>query len=384
MQAKRTAEIAGAGLAGLSIATRLAQLGWKVRVHERNPELRMFGAGIWLWENGLRALELIGAFEQATANARRISEWRICEPDGEVLFSRPTTPTDRLLLPPRADLYAALIGQAQYYGVAIETSSRVTSADPSGRLTLEGGRELQADLVIAADGAYSLLREALQCSRWMDYGTEIGIRMLIDHVPGWPTDVISEYWNGSSRLLYNPCTNGQDYVFLGGTLNNPRASRYPVDRQYWAEAFPAFESTVRNFKEDGRWDRIVAVRCRRWANGRAVVIGDAAHAMPPNLGQAGNMAFTNSMSLALAVDKSRDIPAALAAWEKRERYLTNHVQNWSYLYGYAVAYWPERFIRQRSRLIKAMAARQRVVDSLNRGARHVPDGAEFARVSEAV
>jgi 2-polyprenyl-6-methoxyphenol hydroxylase-like FAD-dependent oxidoreductase len=70
--ARRTAETAGAGLAGLTLATRLAQLGWDVRLHERNPELRMFGAGLWLWESGLRTLEQLGAFAQATALARTI------------------------------------------------------------------------------------------------------------------------------------------------------------------------------------------------------------------------------------------------------------------------------------------------------------------------
>ena len=84
---QRTAEIAGAGLAGLSLATRLAQLGWKVRLHEREPELRMFGAGIWLWENGLKAMEIIGAFDDATQRAKKINEWRICDHNDEVLMS---------------------------------------------------------------------------------------------------------------------------------------------------------------------------------------------------------------------------------------------------------------------------------------------------------
>ena len=72
---KRTAEIAGAGLAGLALAVRLAQLGWQVTLHERNSELRMFGAGIWLWENGLRSLQVLGAYDAALARAKTIKEW---------------------------------------------------------------------------------------------------------------------------------------------------------------------------------------------------------------------------------------------------------------------------------------------------------------------
>ena len=57
------AEIAGAGFAGLTAATALAQRGWSVTLHEKGPELRAFGAGIYLWHNGLRVLEGIGALE---------------------------------------------------------------------------------------------------------------------------------------------------------------------------------------------------------------------------------------------------------------------------------------------------------------------------------
>src|ERR1700730_14239943 len=126
--AKRTVEIAGAGLAGLAVGVRLAQLGWKVRMDERNPELRMFGAGIWLWQNGLKSLRMLGAYEAATRRAKAIREWRICDPHGRVLMSRLCTSDDGMLLPPRADLYQALIDRASELGVEIETSSVVTDA----------------------------------------------------------------------------------------------------------------------------------------------------------------------------------------------------------------------------------------------------------------
>ena len=90
---ERIAEVAGAGLSGLAVATRLAQLGWRVRLHERNAELRMFGAGIWLWDNGLRSLEIVGAYDAAVARAKRIKEWRICDAKGSVLMSRPMSGT---------------------------------------------------------------------------------------------------------------------------------------------------------------------------------------------------------------------------------------------------------------------------------------------------
>ena len=66
---KRHAEIVGAGFAGLTAACALAQRGWSVRVHERADALRTTGAGIYIYENGLRVLEAVGAYEAAVKGA---------------------------------------------------------------------------------------------------------------------------------------------------------------------------------------------------------------------------------------------------------------------------------------------------------------------------
>ncbi len=371
---QRTAEIAGAGLSGLALAARLAQLGWRVRLHERSSDLRMFGAGIWLWENWLKSLEILGAFEAATARARTIKQWRIADGRGNILMMRPMTPTDRLLLPPRADLYQALIDRVQELGVEIRTSSVAVAARPEGVLVLESGEECPADLVVAADGAYSRLRESILGTRWMDFGIEAGIRMLIDHQEGDPEDIITEYWNGPWRLLYNPCTDGQNYIFLSAPIDDERGRKIPVDRPFWTDKFPDAADLIARFAEAGRWDRIVNVTCRRWSEGRVAILGDAAHAMPPNLGQAANMAFTNAMALALAVTEGEEVPQALLRWEEEQRPLTEHVQRWSYVYGYLLGKWPRSFLSLRSDLLRAIAKTEWFEEGLNRGARTVPAG----------
>jgi 2-polyprenyl-6-methoxyphenol hydroxylase-like FAD-dependent oxidoreductase len=372
---RRTAEIAGAGLSGLLLATRLAQLGWQVRLHERNPDLRMFGAGIWIWESGLRTLEVVGAYEQAVQRARTIAEWRIADRNGRVLMSRRTTPTDRLLLPPRADLYEALIAQAEAFGVDIQTSSTAVGMTSDGVLQMADGRTHKADLVVAADGAYSRLRESILATAWVDFGVEAGIRMLIDRKDGDPEDTIIEYWHGPRRLLYNPCTDGQDYIFLSAPVDDERASTMPVDRDLWSTAFPKAAHLVERFAEASRWDRLVNVRCRQWSQGRAAVVGDAAHAMPPNLGQAANTAFINAMALAMVLEDEPDIPTALRRWDKECRALTDHVQWWSYLYGFVVCKVPERIDPLRARLLRSVSHTRLFQNGLNKGARTVPAGA---------
>jgi 2-polyprenyl-6-methoxyphenol hydroxylase-like FAD-dependent oxidoreductase len=334
----------------------------------------MFGAGIWLWENGLKSLEIIDAIRPATARARVIKEWRIADGRGNVLMSRLMTSSDRLLLPPRADLYQALIDRVQELGVEIRTSSVCVAARSEGVLVLESGEECSADLVVAADGAYSRLRESILSTRWMDFGIEAGIRMLIEHAPGDPTDVCTEYWNGPWRLLYNPCTDGQNYIFLSAPIDDERGRKIPVDRAAWTEKFPHASDLIARFAEAGRWDRIVNVKCRRWSEGRVAILGDAAHAMPPNLGQAANMAFTNAMALALAVTEGTNLELSLAKWEEQQRPITEHVQNWSYFYGYVLGNWPAALAGLRSDLLRAIAKTDWFEEGLNRGARTIPPG----------
>ncbi len=370
----RRVEIIGAGLSGLAAAVRFAQLGWQVSLHERSADLRMFGAGIWIWESGLRTLKVLGAYDQAVHRARAIKEWRVADGRGRVLATREMTIGDRMLLPPRADLYQALIDRAVALKVDIHTSSVVTHVSPQGKLMIEGGEERSADLVLVANGAHSLLREQLLGTAWIDYGIEAGIRMMIDGRPEDSHDVITEYWNGPYRLLFNPCTDGQTYIFLSAPVSDERAKTIPVDRALWREQFPTIAGVIDRFEEASRWDRLVNVRCRRWNHGRVAIIGDAAHAMPPNLGQAANTAFINVMALAEAVDSAADVPSALVGWEERQRPITNHVQWWSYLYGYVVGKWPKSLMPLRSDLVRMLAGTEWFDEGLNRGARYVPAG----------
>lgn len=371
---RRHVEIAGAGLAGLSLGATLAQRDWSVRIHERSAELRMFGAGIWLWENGLRALRVIGAEERSIRRAKKITDLIVRDAGGMVMWHRKFGPGDRLLVPPRVDLYDALIAVCREAGVDIVTNSTVQAAEPNGRLILADGTTVTADLVVAADGVFSRVRDSLFLIKRLDYIDEGYTRLLVPHAPEDPDAVITEYWHGKRRLLYDPCTDNVDYVALTCPLDDVEGRRIPVDKRTWTESFPSLAGLIERFGNEGRFDSAITVHCRAWSSGRAVVIGDAAHAQPPNLGQAANMAFTNVVSLAAALDSTTDIPSALREWERKERPLTEHVQRWTNFYGWAVVSWPRLLEPYRSHML-SFACRRRWLDrQLNRAARHVPVG----------
>lgn len=375
MSKARHAEIAGAGLGGLAVGIALAQRGWRVRIHERSAELRMFGAGIWLWENGLRSLAALGVEEAATRRAKRIETLVARDQDGKALMHRVFGAADRMLLPPRADLYDALIARATELDVDVVASSVIVGGHPRGELEDEDGKVWKADLVVAADGVFSRVRESMLLTQRVDYLDEGYTRLLIPRRDGDPATEITEYWSGSRRLLYDPCTDEVNYVCLCCNVDDEAGRRVPVDKESWLESFPHLGGILERIDEVGRWDRAMRVTCRAWSRGRAAVVGDAAHAQPPNLGQGANLTFQNALSLAAYLDRHHDVPTALRGWERAERPLTDHVQRWTDLYGRVASAWPDRFAARRSQVLEFATRVPWVAKQLNKAARHVPVGA---------
>src|SRR5438270_1881714 len=157
---KRHVEIIGAGFAGLTAACAFAQRGWSVRVHERAERLRATGAGIYIYENGLRVLEAVGAYEDAVAGANA-AHTREVRDDRNRLLSVHRWEGSRVFSIVRQRVINALAAAAQRAGAEIVTGSQALRAAPAGELLLAEGRSLKADLIVAADGSNSLLREAL-------------------------------------------------------------------------------------------------------------------------------------------------------------------------------------------------------------------------------
>jgi 2-methyl-3-hydroxypyridine 5-carboxylic acid dioxygenase len=122
-------EIAGAGFAGLTLAAAMARKGWTVRVHERAPEARQFGAGIWFWENGLRVLNSIDAIDEALSGALMIPGWKSLDSHGKVIdeleFGDHNT-GGRVFCMTRQRLYQAIMNA----GLKANCSSKGVSAIP--------------------------------------------------------------------------------------------------------------------------------------------------------------------------------------------------------------------------------------------------------------
>jgi flavin-dependent dehydrogenase len=160
MARKLKAIIAGAGFGGLTAAAALAQRGWEVVVYERQPEVRAAGSGIYVWENGLRVLDAIGAAipHHELFRGRAIEQRNHLN---QVIDEGRLPPDMRLVTIPRKELLNAIRDAAEKSGVTIETGSEVIGATAMGELQFAAGRSETADLAIGADGVWSIVRKAL-------------------------------------------------------------------------------------------------------------------------------------------------------------------------------------------------------------------------------
>ncbi|HKU45328.1 MAG TPA: FAD-dependent monooxygenase, partial [Burkholderiales bacterium] len=133
---------------------------------------------------------------------------------------------------------------------------------------------------------------------------------------------------------------------------------------------PHLRELIERIGDDCRYDRFEYVRLSRWSAGRVAVLGDAAHALPPNIGQGAGCAMMNALSLAVFLDRIADTAKALEAWERAERPLTDHSQRISRLYGMPT-FWPAPL----RKLFYALAGRSRwLTEQRTRTARHIPTG----------
>ena len=349
----RHAEIAGAGLGGLAASVALAQRGWSVRIHERgrfaaNVRGRDLAVGERPAVSGRPGCRRTG--HQAGASDRDARRPRPQRP-------RADAPRLRRSGPAGAAAPGRPVRRPDRAGRGTRRRHRHRLPGGGGQPPRGTGRSstgpcCAADLVIAADGAFSRVRESLLLTQRVDYLDEGYTRLLIPRRESDPPTEITEYWSGSRRLLYDPCTDDLNYVCLCCNVDDEDGAAGAGRWEHLAAVLPRARRDHRADRRGGPVGPRAAGHLPRWSRGRAVVVGDAAHAQPPNLGQGANLTFQNALALAEYLDRDSRPGSRRAAMGTPGAAADRPRPALDELYGRAASAWPDRFARQRSQFLE--------------------------------
>jgi len=332
----REVVVAGAGIGGAAAALLLARRGMHVTLLERVAEPSAVGAGILLQPNGLAVLYGLGLRDELAARARVGGEIRLADAAGRLLAGTPIPDLgggyDHVLVLRRSHLLAVLLDAVRGEpGIACRFGCEVTGAEREGRVTWRGPAgedETRADLVVGADGLHSCVRAAGGFDAALTPGPTY-LRGLSRAAFSGP---MTEYWTAVGIFGGGP-VDGATY-FYASTAAPPLAdalARRDLDalRSVWREACPVAGEAFAGIDgiDDLLVNQVTRVDCARWWDGRLVLLGDAAHAMAPNLGQGANSALVDGVVLAEALAAHADVGAALAAYDARRRRAVRRVQD---------------------------------------------------------
>jgi salicylate hydroxylase len=334
--------IVGGGIGGLSAANAMLRRGIDVTVWEQIAPLSETGTGLSLFPNGRRQLERMELGEALAQVGAKIGEGSAYYRMDGTFVSRVVT-TDSsgwngIYGMHRADLLRVLAEGLP--SPAIRSGHRCIGFEQSAsfaQLQFATGQTDTADVVVAADGIQSSLQKYVAEASTPEYSGSRAYRGLIprEKVPEWPKQVHQVWMGDGKHFMVYPVRRGRllNYVGFVPTRNETIESWSATgDRDELIASFEGCDARVVGLLEKvetcfwwGLYDRRPLAS---WTKGRLTLLGDAAHAMLPHLGQGANQAIEDGVALAVLLEgrDSAEISDVLPLFEAFRRERTDVVQ----------------------------------------------------------
>lgn len=321
--------VVGGGIGGLTAGIALRQAGFAVDLYERAPAIREVGAGISLWPNALRVLDELRVGTSVRELGAAQGDGRLLTASGRTLIELSMRAIEvecgsPVLMLHRASLIEALRAGFGDHGIHLGHELRdVSEADGRVRVTFANGARAEGDVLVGADGWRSAVRARIFPSSRAAYVGYAGLRAVVPCPPGLTQT--SESWGPGARFGLVPLVDGRLYWFAvwnapEGEVLSPAERRERALRTFRGWHAP-IEDVIRATDPAAiLFDDVrEVVDLPAWTLGRIVLLGDAAHAMTPNLGQGGCAAIEDAYVLADCLGRTAPVEDALDRYQRLRR-----------------------------------------------------------------
>jgi 2-polyprenyl-6-methoxyphenol hydroxylase-like FAD-dependent oxidoreductase len=330
--------LVGGGIAGLATAAGLARAGIACEIVEKAEQWGPVGAGIVLGVNAMSVMRGLGLADQAEALGTRLRRSALTDQSGRELavtdFSLLEKEFGPVVALHRAELHDVLRGGAASVPVTLGASvERIDDRGDRVEVRLTTGREDSFDLVVGADGLRSVVRRLVFGEFPPVYAGYTCWRLVVES-PDLDLEV-REMWGRGRRFGIVPIGGGRVYCFA--VANAPRGTPDPPEgrlerfRARYAEFGYAVPRILARLEDPAQLihNDLEEVPPLPWSKGRVVLIGDAAHAMTPNMGQGAAMGLEDSAVLVELLREGGAVEHALAALATRREPRARWVQRQS-------------------------------------------------------
>jgi 2-polyprenyl-6-methoxyphenol hydroxylase-like FAD-dependent oxidoreductase len=313
--------VVGGGIAGLSAAIGLRRSGHEVVVLERAPRIDPIGAGLTLFANAMGALDRLGMRDAVAAKGAPAIRSAILTSKGRELARVPGDLLEGTIAIHRADLQRELADAAGEVRLRAEVTA-VEERDDGVFARGADGKEERGDLLVGADGVRSVVRSAIADvrPRYAGYTAWRGV----SPAPVEPGR-LTESWGVGERFGLIDIGRGRTYWFATknapeGEPDEPEGKKAEILRRFsgWHDPIAAIAESA----DEGailRSDVYYLEPLRRWSEGRVVLVGDAAHATTPGVGQGAAQAIEDAVVLADRLAPSGDLATGLREYEAIRR-----------------------------------------------------------------
>lgn len=337
--------IIGGGIGGLCTAIALRQIGIDVRVYERTDAFERVGAGLAVWANAIRALRKLGLAEQVIGAGSIIRRAEIRSPSGKIFQTGDFGEFERQFGEPsvgihRAELHRVLISALPVE--ALQLGMKCTGVEQDADkviIHLANGQTDQADCVIAADGLRSAVRQQLFPEARLNYAGRTSWRGVVETTDSVALGIICQTWGRGDRFGFVSVDRNHVYWFAVTNLPEGKTPPAAERKEFLRRRFQGWHHPIEHLMDVTATETIVEAPIydieplARWSQGRITLLGDAAHAATPDMGQGACMAIEDAVVLARCLSQEKDLAAALNRYEAQRKPRTTWMMNQSRALG---------------------------------------------------